>query len=83
MKIEKDIPIPKKVRGRSLKYDFDAMEVGNSFFTAGDSRVQVSILTCAKRYIPKRFITQMAKQTTNKGRPSEKTVKGYRCWRVE
>lgn len=74
MKIEKDIPIPKNVRGRKIKYKFHVMKTGDSFFTAGDSRVQISILTCAKRHRPKRFITQMA---VVKGR------KGYRCWRVE
>ncbi len=74
MKIEKDIPIPKRIRGRSTKYDFQAMEIGNSFFTPGGSSVQVSILTCAKRHAPKLFVT---KQATSGNK------KGYRCWRVE
>ncbi len=74
MKIENDIPIPKRVRGRCPKYDFQAMNIGDSFFTAGDSSKQVSILTCAKRHAPKRFITKKI---------TEKQKKGYRCWRVE
>jgi hypothetical protein len=74
MKIEKDIPIPKNVRGRKIKYRFAEMKVGDSFFTAGDSRVQVSILTCAKRHLPLKFITQMAEVNKRKG---------YRCWRTE
>ncbi len=74
MKIEKDIPIPKRIRGRTPKYDFQAMEIGHAFFTEGDSSIQVSILTCAKRHAPKRFVTKKA----TKG-----NKKGYRCWRVE
>jgi hypothetical protein len=74
MNIEKDIPIPKNIRGRKTKYQFQAMEIGHSFFTAGDSRIQRSILTSAKKHLPKRFITQMA---------VVKRKKGYRCWRVE
>jgi hypothetical protein len=73
MKIEKDIPIPKNVRGRKTKYMFQDMEIGDSFFTTGGSSKQVSILTCAKKHLPKKFITEM---TTVKGK------KGYRCWRT-
>lgn len=74
MKIETDIPIPKNVRGRKTKYRFQDMEVGNSFFMAGGSSVQVSILTCAKRHMPRKFITEMAMVGKRKG---------YRCWRTE
>ncbi len=74
MNIEKNIPIPERVRGRNPKYDFRAMDVGDSFFTAGDSRVQISILTCAKRHAPMRFVTKKV---------TEKNKKGYRCWRTE
>jgi hypothetical protein len=73
MKIEHDIPIPKRIRGRNPKYDFQAMEIGHSFFTPGGSSIQVSILTCAKRHRPKRFVTKMV---------TEKNKKGYRCWRT-
>lgn len=74
MKIEKDIPIPMTVRGRKVKYNFQDMEIGDSFFMAGGSSVQVSILTCAKKHSPKKFITGMT--TVNR-------KKGYRCWRTE
>lgn len=78
MNIEKDIPIPVKVRGRKPKYDFAAMEIGDSFFVVGNSSIQVSILTCAKRLHPKKFITQKATQGEG-----QRIVKGYRCWRTE
>ncbi len=74
MKIEKNVPIPKRIRGRNPKYDFQAMDVGDSFFVIGGSSKQVSVLTCAKRHKPKRFITKKV---------TEKSKKGYRCWRVE
>lgn len=74
MKIEKDIPVPERIRGRNPKYDFQAMELGDSFFTEGESSVQVSILTCAKRHAPKRFVTKKV---------TVKSKKGYRCWRVK
>jgi hypothetical protein len=74
MKIETDIPIPENIRGRKTKYRFQDMEIGNSFFMPGGSSMQVSILTCAKRHLPKKFIT--AKTTVG-------ARKGYRCWRTE
>lgn len=80
MEINKDIPIPDKVRGRKAKYDFKAMEVGDSFFAVGDSSVQVSILTCAKRHLPKKFITQKGTQESSVEGLFEK---GFRCWRVK
>jgi hypothetical protein len=73
MKIEKGIPVPKKLRGRRFKYDFAAMEIGDSFFVKGDSSTQVSILTCAKRHDPKKtFVTKKV---------NENGTDGYRCWR--
>ena len=75
MKIEKDIPVPKQIRGRSPKYDFASMKVNDSFFEPGDSSIQVSILTCAKRYDKKKkFVTKKAKVGG---------VAGYRCWRTK
>lgn len=79
MNIDKDIPLPDKVRGRKAKYDFKAMEVGDSFFAVGDSSVQVSILTCAKRHLPKKFITQ---KDSLKGEDGE-VRQGFRCWRAK
>ncbi len=84
MEIENDVPVPDQIRGRSRKYDFASMKINDSFFVPGDSSVQVSILTCAKRYDKKkRFVTKKAKRTTDKGRKTEMTEDGYRCWRVK
>ncbi len=74
IEIEKDVPIPEKRRGREMKYDFAAMEVGHSFFAVGDSKTQVSILTCARRHRPKKFITK---------REEVDGEQGYRCWRTK
>ena len=74
MKIENNVPVPENVRGRKPKYDFKSMNIGDSFFAKGDGSIQVSILTCAKRHHPKRFITQKA---------VVEKEKGFRCWRVE
>ena len=76
--IDKDIPVPDKVRGRKAKYDFAAMEIGDSFFAVGNSSTQVSILTCAKRHFPKKFVTQKATQKSE----GEDVKNGFRCWRV-
>lgn len=70
--IETGIPVPN--RGRKPKYDFKGMEVGDSFFVEGDSKAQISILTCARRKHPQKFITRKA---------TEGEKKGYRCWRAE
>jgi hypothetical protein len=86
MIIDKDIPLPSKVRGRKAKYKFAEMEVGDSFFAEGDSSVQVSILTCAKRHLPKRFVTQKAEQKgtqTVSGIDLPDIKQGFRCWRAE
>jgi hypothetical protein len=80
MKIDKDIPLPEKVRGRKAKYKFADMEIGDSFFIEGDGSIQVSILTCAKRHLPKRFTTQKATQA---GSEQDLVRQGFRCWRVE
>ncbi len=82
MDIENDIPIPEKVRGRKAKYEFGKMEKGDSFFAEGEASVQVSILTCAKRHLPKRFVTQKATKEEIEG--GLRVIKhGFRCWRVE
>lgn len=82
MKIDKDIPIPDKVRGRKPKYKFAEMEVGDSFFAEGDGSTQVSILTCARRHKPKTFITQKATMKAVEG-GLHTVLKGFRCWRTE
>jgi hypothetical protein len=78
MEIDKDIPIPEKVRGRKPKYKFAEMEIGHSFFAEGDGSIQTSILTCAKRHLPKKFVTQKVEQEKD-----GILKQGFRCWRVE
>ncbi len=72
--IENNIPIPKKTRGSNAKYKFVDMEIGDSFFVEGTVKVQISILTCARRHLPKKFVT---KSVVLKGK------KGFRCWRTK
>jgi hypothetical protein len=74
IEIEKDIPRPRKTRGRDAIYRFDDMAIGDSFFVEGDSKIQVSVLTCARRKLPKKFVTQ---------RETKDGKKGYRCWRAK
>jgi hypothetical protein len=74
IKIVKNIPIPTKTRGRDAIYDFDIMDVGDSFFVEGDSKIQISVLTCARRKKPKQFVTK--KEVCG-------SKNGYRCWRVK
>lgn len=82
MNIDKNIPVPSKVRGRKAKYKFADMEIGDSFFAEGQASVQVSILTCAKRHLPKKFVTQKA--TVGEGDKGDGIIKnGFRCWRVK
>jgi hypothetical protein len=74
IEIDKDIPIPAKTRGRDAIYNFDDMDIGDSFFVEGDSKIQISVLTCARRKKPKKFVT--------KKEICEERI-GYRCWRVK
>jgi hypothetical protein len=48
--IEKGIPMPKEARGRKRLWPFADMEVGDSFFLAGDSAKCQRVLTNASRY---------------------------------
>jgi hypothetical protein len=80
MNIDKGVPIPEKRRGRKPKYNFAEMEIGDSFFAVGDGSIQVSVLTCARRHLPKKFITQKGTQMLPGNSGLEN---GFRCWRTE
>lgn len=55
--IEKDIPMPDRIpgRGKTLKYNFGAMEVGDSYFRAGDPRKAANTLRQAAMNAKKRL----------------------------
>jgi hypothetical protein len=74
--IDKHIPIPESARnGRPAKYPFKNMNVGDSFFVAGEhtGRLLISIRGCALRNKPKVFYCEQKKTAPT----------GVRCWRVE
>ena len=75
MKIEKDIPIPhSRLTGNRKKYPFENMEIGDSFFVQVvnifEKRKRASsIIACARRELPKKFI-------------SRQVDGGVRIWRI-
>jgi hypothetical protein len=77
MKIESNIPIPKiRSTGAQLKYPWDALKVGDSFFVPdGDVSALTSI---GKQYFKNRNISVKIKCRT----VTEDGVKGVRVWRV-
>lgn len=67
--IQKGLPTPNK---RLNRYPFAKMEVGDSFFAP--LTPSASILTSARRHLPKRFTTRSV---------VENGVRGVRVWRYE
>jgi len=71
-KIDKGIPVPEpNVRGRTSKYPFRQMEVGDSVFIPRMASTISGLLSQAK---PMKFTTRTA---------TEDGIKGTRVWRVE
>lgn len=75
-KIEKGVPIPPGGGRPTAPYPFDKMEVGDSFFTAGE-KAQSRISNSAKNYATKKGVKFTTRTVTEGG------VKGARIWRIE
>lgn len=74
IKIEKGVPVPTKSwrKERATKYPFSTMEIGDSFFVAGDKEAR-AVQAAASRYIG---LHEGVAFTTRR-------VKGgLRCWRI-
>lgn len=70
--IEKDIPVPKMTSvGRKMKYPFESMQVGDSFFVKDGT---VKSLSCSCLHHGKRLERKFASLTVDGG---------ARVWRVE
>jgi len=70
--VDKGIPVPNLgSHGRSVKYPFRTMAVGESFFAPDMSTT--GLITAARHYRPSRFTCRKV---------VENGVKGARCWRV-
>ena len=81
IKLDRKVPIPPHGGGhggRYLKYPWDTMQVGDSFFVAGAS-ARSSIPTSARSYGRGRGIKFNCTLRT----VTERGVKGVRIWRVE
>ena len=77
MKIEKNIPMPKKdggSRGPKAAYDWGALNVGDSFTIDGTKRS--GLFTSLRNY-------NKRSQTTIKIKTEIEGKNKYRCWRVE
>ena len=79
-KIEKNIERPKWSHGRSRKYPFSQMQVGDSFFVPvdddnGKQKIGASVRNAALAAV---------KRGASKGRFSSRQVEGgVRVWRIE
>ncbi len=73
--IEKGIEVPDDGRGRTLKYPWKSLEIGDSFFVIGVKRTSISgsINHAQKRY----GLTLTSRIREENG------VKGVRVWRIE
>jgi len=72
-KIEKGIAIPER-KGGTVKYPFEQMEVGDSFFVPESAEVRRSNFSNSASSYGKR---------TGKKFTVRKVEGGWRCWRVE
>lgn len=72
--IDKGVPMP-ETRGRPVRYPFESMEVGDSFFCSGGTMRTTRTRTseASRRLAPKRFSARAVE---------ENGVKGIRVWRV-
>ena len=75
IEIESNVPIPESTSGRRLKYPFESLEVGDSFFVEGKEPAQVS--GSKKHFSAKLGHRYICRTVTEDG------VKGVRLWRVE
>lgn len=52
IKIDKKVPLPKVTSrtGRPVKYPFDKLKVGDSFFIEGNPKLKHSIYSCLNAY---------------------------------
>lgn len=71
--IDKGIPIPDETRGRKRIWPFGDMEVGDSFFLAGDSVKCQRVLGSASTYYQRRHAMTFV---------TRKVEGGARIWRV-
>lgn len=88
-KIEKGIEIPPAgALGRSQKYPFADMDVGDSFFVANDSgkstadttaRLNNAKNSATKRLVDRKFAVRPAQSVDDNG----EVVEGARVWRIE
>jgi hypothetical protein len=80
--IEKNIPIPKTICVGAVRlYPLNEMEVGDSFFVPGFSRLEVDRLqssimgTVRNRYGERKFTTRQIKEMGK--------ICDVRCWRIK
>lgn len=74
MKIDKNIPISKKNKGKEKKYTFGEMEIGDSF-TINRSE-QLSVYSCLNYF-------NKINNTTFKIKTGKDESGQLRCWRIE
>ncbi len=72
LKIDKGVPLPEPMfGGRTSKYPWRQMEVGDSFFVLGGARNNLNLAASAnKHHAPKRFAARSVEG-------------GVRVWRIE
>ncbi len=76
MKISKNVPLPKHMRGRppGNKYPFNELQIGDSFPITKSE--QMSVYSCVNYY-------NKIKSTTIKVKTGKDDSGQLRCWRIE
>ncbi|MBN3822328.1 hypothetical protein G3O00_01680 [Burkholderia sp. Ac-20384] len=72
--IEKGLPIPSPMRGRPQRYPFSRMEIGDSFFVAGEQAALLKELSNCANYHRRRHGGNFVVRAVDGG---------VRAWRVE
>ena len=76
MKIENNIPIPKKIANYPIKYNFKNMKVGDSiFFNRMNNKKRCSVFNSAKYFCKVRKLNWKFTTRTVEG--------GIRIWRIK
>lgn len=85
--IEKDIPIPPKMRGQNAKYPFNEMEIGDSVFVPVEdvqncNRPNSAVSSAANVYA-KRSGKKMITRTIRENDEIKGRIIGFRVWRID
>lgn len=81
IEIDKGVPIPEKIQGPRLRYPFNYMEVGDSFFVPLNGRKAANVMSSISGSARSGRAASAGGRRFTSRRVTENGVPGIRCWR--